>query len=133
MNRYKRYSPEFRERAVRLVIEHKDKYPSEWAALTSIAEKAGCSTETLRNELRRAEVDQNYEAFQGMLAELMESDAGRFALLHNRQLAACFDTNRDALQTGQKLFEGKPFSIQQITRKSVNLGYFSHARILGAV
>ena len=58
MNTQKRYSPEFRERAVRLVIEHKDKYPSQWAALTSIAEKAGCSAETLRKWLRRAEVDQ---------------------------------------------------------------------------
>ena len=58
MNTQKRYSPEFRERAVRLVLEHKDKYPSEWAALTSIAEKMGCTAETLRNWLRRAEVDQ---------------------------------------------------------------------------
>ena len=57
MNTQKRYSPEFRERAVRLVLEHKDKYPSEWAALTSIAEKMGCTAETLRNWLRRAEVD----------------------------------------------------------------------------
>ena len=57
MNTQKRYSPEFRERAVRLVLEHKDKYPSEWAALTSIAEKMGCTAETLRNWLRRTEVD----------------------------------------------------------------------------
>ena len=57
MNTQKRYSPEFRERAVRLVLEHKDKYPSEWAALTSIAEKMGCTAETLRNWLRRAELD----------------------------------------------------------------------------
>ena len=57
MNTQKRYSPEFRERAVRLVLEHKDKYPSEWAALTSIAEKMGCTAETLRNWLRRTELD----------------------------------------------------------------------------
>ena len=53
----KRYSPEVRERAVRLVFEHRDEYDSEWAAIRSIASKFGCSTETLRNWVRRAERD----------------------------------------------------------------------------
>ena len=52
-----RYSPEVRERAVRLVFEHRDEYDSEWAAITSIASKFGCSSETLRNWVRRAERD----------------------------------------------------------------------------
>ncbi|MFV1963472.1 MAG: IS3 family transposase [Acidimicrobiia bacterium] len=52
-----RYSPEVRERAVRLVFEHRDEYDSEWAAIRSIADKFGCSTETLRNWVRRAERD----------------------------------------------------------------------------
>lgn len=82
---------------------------------------------------QQAEVDQNYEAFKGMLSELIESDSGRFALLHNRELVACFDTNRDAVQAGKKILEGKPFSVQKVTRKPVDLGYFSHARILGAI
>ena len=82
---------------------------------------------------QQEEVDQNYEAFKEMLSELMESDAGRFALLHNRELVACFDTNHDASQAGRKFPEGKPFSVQKITRKPVDLGYFSHARILGSV
>jgi transposase-like protein len=42
------YSPEFRERAVRLVIEHRDEYQSEAAALTAIAGKLGCSADSLR-------------------------------------------------------------------------------------
>ena len=46
-----------RERAVRLVLEHRDEYTSEWAAIMSIASKFGCSTETLRNWVRRAERD----------------------------------------------------------------------------
>ena len=46
-----------RERAVRLVLEHRDEYESEWAAITSIASKFGCSTETLRNWVRKAETD----------------------------------------------------------------------------
>lgn len=48
---------EVRERAVRLVFEHSDRYGSQWAAITSIAEKIGVSSETLRKWVRRAEVD----------------------------------------------------------------------------
>ena len=58
MNRHKRYPPEVRERAVRLVLEHQEDYNSQWAALTSIAGKIGCTAETLRRWVRRAEVDQ---------------------------------------------------------------------------
>ena len=53
----RKYSPEVRERAVRLVAEQAGSYSSEWAAITSIAEKIGCKAETLRKWVRRAEVD----------------------------------------------------------------------------
>ncbi len=52
-----RYSPEVRERAVRMVLEHQGEYASQWAAIVSIAGKIGCSTEALRRWLRRAEID----------------------------------------------------------------------------
>ena len=52
-----RYPRELRERAVRLVREHRREYPSEWAAITSIAGKLGASPETVRHWVRRAEVD----------------------------------------------------------------------------
>ena len=52
-----RYSQEVRERAVRMVIEHKGDYASQWEAIRSIAEKIGCSPESLRKWLRRTEVD----------------------------------------------------------------------------
>ena len=51
----KSISPEFRDRAVRMVQDHRGDYASEWAALTSIAEKIGCGTETLRRWVRKAE------------------------------------------------------------------------------
>lgn len=51
--RYKnKFSPEFRDRAVRMVDEHRRDYPSEWATLTSIAGKVGRTTETLRRWCR---------------------------------------------------------------------------------
>src|ERR1017187_763399 len=58
MPRSNRYSPEVRERSVRMVAEHRDEYPSEWAAFTSISAKLGMTPETLRTWVRRAEVDE---------------------------------------------------------------------------
>jgi transposase len=53
-----RYPQELRDRAVRLVLESRDDYESEWKAIESIAMKLGIgSTETLRKWVRRAEVD----------------------------------------------------------------------------
>jgi transposase len=57
MTRRTRYSQEVRERAVRMVFEHGGEYASEWAAIQSMASKIGCSAETLRNWVRRAQVD----------------------------------------------------------------------------
>ena len=52
-----RLSPEQRARAVRLVTEGRESYPSEWAAIESVAGKIGVSAETLRKWVRRAQVD----------------------------------------------------------------------------
>lgn len=54
----KKFSPEVRERAVRMVFEHRGEYESQWAAMASIAEKIGCTTESLRKWVRQVERDQ---------------------------------------------------------------------------
>lgn len=64
MNKRTRYSPEVRERAVRMVFEHQGEYGSQWAAIGSIAGKIGCTAETLRNWVRQAERDQGLRGGQ---------------------------------------------------------------------
>ena len=55
--RQPRYAPEVRERAVRMVVKHRNDYPSEWAAVESIAGKFGCSAQTLHNWIRQSQRD----------------------------------------------------------------------------
>ena len=62
MSKSNRYSPEVRERAVRLVFEHEKEYSSQWSAMCSIASKIGCTPETLRSWVRRVETDQGQRA-----------------------------------------------------------------------
>ena len=57
MTRRNRFSLEVRERAVRMVFDHGAEYGSQWETIRSIAEKIGCSPETLRKWVRRTEVD----------------------------------------------------------------------------
>jgi transposase len=57
MARQSKYSPEVRERAVGLVRETRQSHDSEWAAITSVAEKIGCGPETLRKWIRQSERD----------------------------------------------------------------------------
>ena len=57
MSKRPRFSPEVRERAVRMVYEHAKEYPSQWAAISSIASKIGCSAQTLSSWIKRRETD----------------------------------------------------------------------------
>ena len=57
MGRPRKYSPEVRERAVRLVFDHEHQHDSQWAAIRSVAAKIGCTSETLRHWVRQVERD----------------------------------------------------------------------------
>lgn len=57
MNKTNKFSPEVRERAVRLVQEHRGEYPSLWTAVESIAPKIGCVPQTLLEWVKRDEVN----------------------------------------------------------------------------
>ena len=57
MKKSNKFSPEVRERAVRLVQEHRGEYPSLWATLESIAPKMGCVPSTLLDWVKQSEID----------------------------------------------------------------------------
>jgi transposase len=58
MARKSRHSQEVRERSVRMVVDHRGEYETEWEAMRSISAKIGCSPETLRRWVRQSQVDE---------------------------------------------------------------------------
>ena len=92
MSRASKYSPEVRERAVRLVVEQQGEHTSEWAAIGSIASKMGCTAETLRKWLRQAERD------SGQRAGLTRSEREQLKALEreNRELKRANEILRKA-------------------------------------
>jgi len=92
MKKTSRYSPEFRERAVRMLLEQQDQHSSQWAAMSSIAGKVGCTAETLRKWVRQTEVD------RGKRAGLNSSERDRLKALEreNRELKQANEILRKA-------------------------------------
>ena len=92
MGRPSRYSPEVRERSVRLVLEQADKHGSKWAAIQSVASKIGCTAETLRRWLHQAACD------SGTRAGLTTSERERIKDLEreNRELKRANEILRKA-------------------------------------
>ena len=92
MNKKTKYSPEIRERAVRMVFEQQKEHGSQWSAIGSIADKIGCTRETLRNWVRRAEID------QGIRGGLTSTDRERLKELEreNRELKRANEILRKA-------------------------------------
>lgn len=96
MNKSNKFSPEVRERAVRLVQEHRGEYPSVWAAIESIAPKIGCVPQTLNEWIKKADVD------SGQRAGTTTADAQRIKELEreNKELRRA----NDILKTASAFF-----------------------------
>jgi len=92
MKKPTRYSPEVRERAVRMVFEHEREHSSQWETIKSIVSKFGCTTETLRGWVRQAERD------RGVRPGLTSAERDRLTELEreNRELKRANEILRKA-------------------------------------
>lgn len=98
------YPPEVRERAVRMFVEHRHEYTSEWAAMTSVAKKLGMTAETLRSWIRQAQVD------GGRRPGLTTDERERLKALEkeNRELRRANEILKDASLFFATELDGRP-------------------------
>ena len=75
----------------------------------------------------QSEIDANFDAFKKKLPELMISEPDRWTLMRGGECIAFYDSLRDALAAGNAQFEDRMFSVQEVTTREIDLGWFSHA------
>jgi len=106
-----KFSPEVRERAVRMVVDHAGDYPSQWAAIASIAAKIGCTTQTLSNWVKQAERD------SGKRAGLTTDERERLKALERE--------NRELRQANEILRKASAYFAQAELEPPANPGRFT--------
>lgn len=77
------------------------------------------------------EIDRNLYAFLPRIPQLLQQHAGEYALLRNQEVVSVHKRLQDAIQVASERFSDGLFSIQQITDKPVELGFFSYADYQG--
>ena len=76
---------------------------------------------------QQQQVDLNYEAFMKQLPDIIKEHRNKAALMKDGEIIGYYSTTPDAVQTGDLLFKGQPFSVQLVTDGAIDLGFFSHA------
>jgi len=72
-------------------------------------------------------VSENFEAFEKQLPQLLQTHAGKYALLRDKKVVEFFDSVGDAVKYGRDNFPDGLYSVQLVTQEVEDLGYFSHA------
>ncbi|HXQ53772.1 MAG TPA: hypothetical protein VN802_21950 [Stellaceae bacterium] len=82
----------------------------------------------MTSDPKTSEVERNYAAFVKRLPELLTTHQGKFAVMHGGEIVAFLDTLSDAVRYGREKF-GEPgkFSVQEVTSRNVNLGFYAYA------
>lgn len=79
----------------------------------------------------RIEVDKNFLKFSERVDEYLQLYPNRFALMRSGEVVEFYQSWEDAYRTGLKFYPDGIFSVQAVTKSSVDLGYFSHAVHIG--
>ena len=83
--------------------------------------------------IREREIDQNYQFFVGHVGKLLPQHEGRYALLRHASFVEAYTSVLEAINQGHSRFGDGVFSVQEVTDKPLDLGFFSHANSEGGV
>ncbi len=75
----------------------------------------------------QAEVDRNYEAFQKLGNDFYRNHYGMYALMKDAEVIQLFSSWQDARKAAKLLYKDEPFSIQEVEKEAIDLGFHSHA------
>ena len=73
------------------------------------------------------QLDLNYFAFRSKLPELLQTHAGKYALLYQQNIVSYFDSAIEALTVGHEKYGEGEYSVQEVTGEIENLGFYSYA------